>query len=207
MTSLGRIGWALFFSTVYALAAASCATGTDEPSSSSDGGGGTGDPTSSGGAGAGGMGGGGSGGGGGIGGDGGSGGGATSAVEASIVTSSSLFMNCMLGDQPTVAGSFEVKYDNTAGMAAALPKVTSAKLSMTHLGSSYEWSFSVTPESSIVPSGNAPVVTHNAGPGSGTGMGKLCDYCAGIWTLTVTWDIGGKPSIDMQGPLPVNCVQ
>jgi hypothetical protein len=116
-------------------------------------------------------------------------------------------MNCAPGAAPSVAGSFEVKYDNTAGMAAALPKVTSAKLLMTHLGKSYEWSFSVTPESSIVPAGNAPVVKHNAGAGSGMGMGALCDYCAGIWTLTVTWDIGGKPASATQNPIPVNCAQ
>jgi len=149
------------------------------------------------------MGGGGSGGGGG---GGESDGGGPSAVEATIVTSSMLYMNCMPGAPPAVAGSFDVKYDNTTGMSPALPKVTSATLAMTHLGTSYEWSFSVTPESSIVPSGKAPVVTHNAGAGSGTGMGDLCDYCAGIWTLTVTWDIGGKPSSDSQGPLPVGCV-
>lgn len=146
--------------------------------------------------------------GGGSGGSGGSGGGAMpSAVEASIVTSSSLYMSCAQGGTPTVAGSFDVKYDNTSGGSPALAKVTGAKLAMTHLGSSYEWSFTVTPESSIVPSAKAPIVVHNANPGSGMGTGALCDYCAGIWTLTVTWDIGGKPSSDMQGPLPVNCMQ
>ncbi|MCK6591971.1 MAG: hypothetical protein L6Q76_30840, partial [Polyangiaceae bacterium] len=159
MTSFGRAGWSLFLLTFAGIVGVSCATGTDQPPSSSEGGGGSENPStsssaSSGGGGLGGMGGGGSGGAGGMGG--GSGGGAPSAVIPSIETSSSLFMNCMPGSTPAVTGSFNVKYDNTAGMSPALAKVTSAKLSMTHLGNSYEWSFPVMPDSSIVPSGTAP---------------------------------------------------
>jgi hypothetical protein len=129
-----------------------------------------------------------------------------SAVEPSIMTLSSLYMNCMPGAMPSVEGSFDVKYDNTASMSPALPKVTGAKLAMTYLGKSYEWSFAVTPESTIVPAGNAPVVKHTAGAGSGMGTGQLCDYCAGVWTLTVTWDIGGKAVSNMKGSQPFDCV-
>ncbi len=214
MTSFGRAFWTLFLSVLGATAAASCAAGNEKPPSSSEGGGGTDDnpsasssvssSASSGSGGAGGMGG--QGGGGGGGGSGGGGGGATSAVEPSVVTLSSLYMNCMPGAMPSVEGSFDVKYDNMASMSPALPKVTGAKLAMTYLGSSYEWSFAVTPESTIVPAGNAPVVKHTAGAGSGMGTGQLCDYCAGVWTLTVTWDVGGKALSSMKGPQPFDCV-
>jgi hypothetical protein len=125
-------------------------------------------------------------------------------VEPSIVTLASLYMNCV-GSAMAVEGTVDVKYDNTNSISSATAKVTSAKFAMTYLGSSYEWSFAVTPQSTIVPARSAPVVKHAAGAGSGMGTGQLCDYCAGVWTLTVTWDINGKVESDTKGPEPVNC--
>jgi hypothetical protein len=119
----------------------------------------------------------------------------------------SLYMNCTPGDTPSVLGSFNAYYDNNAGMAAALPIVKTAKLTMIYSGNTYEWSFKVMPDSSIVAAGSTATVTHSAGDGSGTGTGMLCDYCAGIWTLDVSWDLGGKTGTDTLGSPPVACVQ
>lgn len=212
MTSFSRRGWALFLATLVVAAAQSCAQGTDPPASSSEGGGGADDPTgasssssssSSGAGGAGGAGGqGGAGGAGGAGGEGGSG--VPSSVVASLQTSS-LYVNCAPGATPAVAGDFTVTYDNSKGMSPALPAVTEAKLMMTHLGNAYDWTFSVTPNSSFVPPGAAPTVTHKAAAGSGSGMGGLCDYCSGVWTLVVTWNLGGKTASDSLMSLPIMC--
>lgn len=128
-----------------------------------------------------------------------------SAVLASLEVNS-LYINCMPPGPASVVGSFDAKYNNSMGVNTALPKVTSAKLSMTYLGNTYTWTFSVMPSSSIVGAGLTSTVTHNAGAGSGTGTGKLCDYCQGVWTLSVDWDLGGKTGSDMLGPQPAQCV-
>jgi hypothetical protein len=154
--------------------------------------------------------------GGGAGGSGGAGGiggaGGEPNLKATITTFYGLYMDCKLGPPGpanSLEGSFDASYDNTKGASPVLAKVLGAKLAMAYLGSSYEWSFTVTPESTIVPASEAPVVKHAvSGAGSGTGSGEPCDHCAGEWTLTATWDIDGQGTLtDVAGPQPVNCLQ
>ncbi len=128
-----------------------------------------------------------------------------SAVVASI-EKNALYVNCMPPGPASVSGSFDAQYDNSLGSNAALPKVSSAKLAITYLGNTYTWTFAVMPQSSIVGAGSVSTVTHNAGAGSGMGNGQLCDYCSGVVTLTVDWDLGGKTGSDSLGPQPVQCV-
>jgi hypothetical protein len=214
MMRFDRLWWVFFLSAAALVPAANCAQGTS-PSASSEGGGGESSTSfesssaasSSSAVGAGGMGGAGGGGGGAGGGEGGAGGGGMPSAVLAYIFTSSLYMNCTPGGTPTVAGSFESYYDNKAGMSPALPAVKSTKLTMTYVGNSYEWTFKVTPDSSIVPAGSTATVKHDADVGSGTGMGMLCDYCGGVWTLHVTWDLGGKTATDTLGPQPVMCVQ
>lgn len=199
---------------MFGIGLANCAEGTDTvPDDSNEGGSQNTGSSSSGIAGKGGAGGsnqggaGGSGGAGGTGTGGGDGGnmGMPSAVIASI-EKNTLYVNCMPPGPASVSGSFDAKYDNSVGLNAALPKVTSAKLEITYLGNTYTWTFSVMPQSSIVGAGVISTVTHNAGAGSGTGNGQLCDYCSGVATLAVEWDLGGKTGTDSLGPQPVQCV-
>jgi hypothetical protein len=104
----------------------------------------------------------GSGGAGGSAGVGGSGGGAGGApnVQATFVQLG-LYMNCKLPNPGTmVLGGFDVKYKSNSG-GAVPTKVTNATLTMSNGPSSYEWTFTVTPED-VVATGLEKVVTHKA---------------------------------------------
>jgi hypothetical protein len=133
-------------------------------------------------------------------------------VKATITSFAALYMDCKLTPEGTPAnslkGSFDANYDNTSGDTPALPKVVGAKLNR-GVGS---WSFTVTPESTVVPAGGSPVVKHAVAvavaAGSWLSSGEPCDYCAGDWTLDVTWDVDGQGMLnDIAGPLPVICSQ
>jgi len=98
----------------------------------------------------------------GVGGSGGGAGGAGGApnVQATFVQLG-LYMNCKLPNPGTmVLGGFDVKYKSNSG-GAVPTKVTNATLTMSNGPSSYEWTFTVTPED-VVATGLEKVVTHKA---------------------------------------------
>lgn len=46
---------------------------------------------------------------------------------------------------------------------------------------------------------------HQKQNGSGSGTVAPCNYCGQMWTLEVTWTVGGSVVTDSLGPQPVMC--
>jgi hypothetical protein len=125
-------------------------------------------------------------------------GGSTDAGAAKLVptiTGTQLYVNCMpiVGPDP-INGSFQVKYDNTAGTAAGQTNISSVTLALTKGPSSLDWTFEVTPPGSgTVGAGQTAVAQHTKTAGSGKGSDTTkgpCQFCGGSGTLTVKWANG-----------------
>jgi len=194
---------------------AACAS--PETNATSAGGGEGGDPTGGsggqggggqGGGGAGGQGGGGQGGSGGAGGAGGAGGqggaGGGGALVPSLMTSE-MYIDCMpIVDADPIIGTFTATYDNSAGANSAEAVIASSRLVFSD---GKAWSFKVAPGSSgTVGPMMSSTAAHQKQNGSGSGTVAPCSYCGQMWTLEVTWTVGGSVVMGSLGPTPVECV-
>jgi len=141
------------------------------------------------------------------GGGGGHGGGGQGALVPSLA-GMNLFIDCMPIVSPDpIHGSFDAKYDNTAGKAADFATIKSASLVMKGPNSMDTWTFTATPkQSGSVAAGAVTKVMHTKDMGSGMGTGSPCNHCNDTWTLTVAWDVAGKTVQDTAGPVQVSCV-
>ena len=107
-----------------------------------------------------------------------------------------------MGPDP-VHGSFQVGYKNT-GAGSAEATITSSRLIFSDMKA---WSFKVTPAGSGMLGGmTEATVAHVKQDGSGSGEAGPCNYCNQMWTLEVTWNVGGATVTDTLGPQQVSCV-
>jgi hypothetical protein len=142
---------------------------------------------------------------GGTGGAAGSGGG-TSNLGVEIV-STQLGVDCMpmVGTDP-INGTFDVKYDNSAGSTPDQATITSATAHISKNGTTLDWTFAVTPTSSgFVFAGATGTVTHTKTPGSGSGTGLPCDFCGGELTLGIEYTTSSGSGSASSAPSSVMC--
>jgi hypothetical protein len=117
-----------------------------------------------------------------------------------------MYIDCMpIVDADPVLGTYTAAYDNSGGASSAEAVISSSRLVFSD---GKAWTFKVSPTSSgmVGPAMNA-TAAHKKQMGSGSGTVAPCNYCNGqMWTLEVTWTVGGQVVTDSLGPQPVECV-
>ncbi len=125
------------------------------------------------------------------------------------ILSHSLYVDCMpVVPADPFRGGFEVRYQND-GAAADRAVIQTATLTLNQSPlAQATWTFGVTPAGSgSVGAGQSKDVSHAKMNGTGSGStNDPCAYCGGIWSLDVTWEIGGASVPDSLDAGTIDCV-
>jgi hypothetical protein len=127
-----------------------------------------------------------------------------SSLVPSLSTSEA-YVDCMpIVDADPVHATFTATYDNSAGASTAEAVIASSRFVFSD---GKAWIFKVAPGSSgmVGPTMNV-TAAHQKQNGSGSGTVAPCNYCNQMWTLVVTWTVGGATVTDSIGPQIVECV-